>query len=124
MPTTPHITVETIQSGFCIYRAYDTVVECSPPTRLRRYDLILPDEASQVDDDVTKMVFVAVGELPVPLRGCGCGFLSIESCVGREAHDADLCKHAVYHIEDHLPHQGPSASIITTNVQNEAASEE
>jgi len=64
LPTTPHITVETIQSGFAIYRNYDKVVDYSPPTRLRRYDLIILDEASQIDDAITTMLFVGIGELP------------------------------------------------------------
>ncbi len=64
LPETPHIVVETIHSGMAIYRNYDTVVEYAPPTRLRRYDLILIDEASQIEDKVATMVFVTIGELP------------------------------------------------------------
>ena len=64
MPETSHITVETIHSGFAIYRNYDKVVEYSPPTRLRRYDLIILDEGSQVDDAITKMLILGIGELP------------------------------------------------------------
>ena len=39
-------------------------VNYSPPTRLRRYELIILDEASQVDDAVTQRVFLAIQELP------------------------------------------------------------
>ena len=42
----------------------DLVAQYSPPNRLRRYDLILIDEASQIEDHVTQKIFVAIKELP------------------------------------------------------------
>ena len=41
LPEDDRITVETIHSAFCIHRAQDAVVKYSPPTRLRRYELII-----------------------------------------------------------------------------------
>ena len=64
-PETDHIVVETIHSGFAIYRSADqSQVRYSPPTRLRRYDLILIDEASQIEDYVTEFLYLAIQELP------------------------------------------------------------
>ena len=64
VPDDERITVETIHSSFCIFRTHDETVKYSPPTRLRRYELIILDEASQVDDEVTRRVFLAITELP------------------------------------------------------------
>ena len=64
-PQCDGIVVETIHSGFAIYRGADrSACQYSPPTRLRRYDLILIDEASQIDDDIVRLVFMAIQELP------------------------------------------------------------
>jgi len=83
LPETPHIVVETIHSGMAIYRTYDTVVEYAPPTRLRRYDLILIDEASQIEDKVATMVFVAIGELPQkPFVGVAADFQQLNPITG------------------------------------------
>ena len=48
LPDVDNIVVETIHSGFAIQRQYDKLVDYAPPSRLRRYDLILVDEASQI----------------------------------------------------------------------------
>ena len=64
MPDSELITVETIHSAFCIHREQDAVVRYSPPTRLRRYELIILDEASQVDDGIAQRLFMAIQELP------------------------------------------------------------
>ena len=64
LPDSPLITVETIHSGFAIYRKYDKVVEYCPPTRLRRYGLIIIDEASQIDNSNTQMLVLGYGEVP------------------------------------------------------------
>jgi len=64
LPESEHIVVETIHSAFCIYREQDLVVQYSPPTRLRRYDLIILDEASQVEDGITEKLTLAILELP------------------------------------------------------------
>ena len=64
LPASDRIVVETIHSGFQIVRQADMVVQYSPPSRLRRYDLILLDEASQVEDHVAQKVIVGIRELP------------------------------------------------------------
>ena len=64
LPCTDRIIVETLHSGFQISRKADMVVEYLPPTRLRRYDLILIDEASQVEDHIAQKILVAIAELP------------------------------------------------------------
>ncbi len=61
LPETDRIVVETIHSGFAIGRR---AVQYAPPTRLRRYDLILLDEASQVEDPVTERLFQGLQQLP------------------------------------------------------------
>ena len=62
--TGSYVVVETLHAGFAITRKAEEVVMYSPPTRLRRYDLILIDEASQIDDDLFKKIFMALQELP------------------------------------------------------------
>ena len=65
LPSTELIQVETIHSGLKLYRDRDReLAQYSPPSRLRRFNLILIDEVSQVDDDVTRMLFMAFQELP------------------------------------------------------------
>jgi hypothetical protein len=65
LPEVDNIVVETLHSGFAIYRGADEkAVQYSPPTRLRRYDLILVDEGSQIEDHVGKKVYMAIKELP------------------------------------------------------------
>ena len=54
----------TIHSGFAIQRQYDKLVDYAPPSRLRRYDLILVDEASQIEDQVTRLLLMGIQELP------------------------------------------------------------
>ena len=64
VPVDDRIVIETIHSSFQIFRQADMVVQYCPPTRLRRSDFILLDEASQVEDHVAQKVFVALKELP------------------------------------------------------------
>ena len=64
LPASERIVVETIHSSFQITRQADMVVQYSPPSRLRRYDLVLLDEASQVEDHVAQKLVMAIGELP------------------------------------------------------------
>ena len=64
LPETDKVVVETIHSGFAIYRENDKDVEYAPPTRLRKYDLLLLDEGSQVEDGVARKMFMAILELP------------------------------------------------------------
>ena len=64
LPESDRIVVETIHSAFAVRRQHDQAVTYAPPTRLRKYDLILLDEASQVEDHVTQLLFMAIQELP------------------------------------------------------------
>ena len=64
LPDVDNIVVETIHSGFAIQRQYDKLVDYAPPSRLRRYDLILVDEASQIEDQVATLLLMGIQELP------------------------------------------------------------
>jgi len=63
LPVTDQIVVETLHSGFSIARKVDLNTD-SPPGRLRRYDSIFIDEASQITDDIWRALFVGIRELP------------------------------------------------------------
>ncbi len=57
--------VETLDSGFAIYRGADEkAVQFSPPTRLRRFVLISVDEGSKIEDHVGKKIYMAINGLP------------------------------------------------------------
>ena len=64
IPEHPNITIDTLHSGLAFKRDYDKVVEYCPPSTLRKYDLILLDEASQIDEASLEMLRMAIGELP------------------------------------------------------------
>ena len=64
LPDVDNIVVETIHSGFAIQWQYDKLVDYAPPSRLRRYDLILVDEASQIEDQVETLLLMGIQELP------------------------------------------------------------
>jgi len=66
IPTHPHIVIETIHSATVIVRVNDAVVMYAPPTRLRRYDLILIDEGSQIEDAIAIRLRLALSELQHP----------------------------------------------------------
>ena len=65
MPADLDVTVETIHSSFKIGRDRDQ--QYIPPGRLRKYDLIVFDEVSQIDGPVWRLLQMAFGELsPCP----------------------------------------------------------
>jgi len=65
LPATDNLTMETLHSAFRIVRDEDAAY--SPPGRLRRYDLIIIDEVSQIDGIVWSKLKTALGELaPCP----------------------------------------------------------
>ena len=64
VPDHPNIVVETIHSALVLKRHYDENVEYAPPSRLRRYDLIVIDEISQINDYVLDKLRMAFAELP------------------------------------------------------------
>ena len=55
--------VETLHAGFSIARKSDSQTD-APPGRLRRYDLIFIDEASQNCDDIYDCLAMGIQELP------------------------------------------------------------
>jgi len=91
LPASDRIVVETIHSGFQISRKADMVVQYMPPTRLRRYDLFLIDEASQIEDHVAQMLLVGLAELPQkPLVIIAADFRQLRP-VGGGSMMKDLC---------------------------------
>ena len=64
LPAHVNITIETIHSAMVIVRENDQVVMYAPPSRLRRYDVFLIDEGSQIDDPVAVRLRIALSELP------------------------------------------------------------
>ena len=64
LPVSESIVAETIHNGFAIYLEADRDAQYAPPPRLRRYDLFLLDEASQIDDAVARRLFMAILEVP------------------------------------------------------------
>ena len=64
IPEHPNITIETLHSGLSLKREYDKVVDYCPPGKLRKYDLIILDEASQIDSKTYEMLRMAIAELP------------------------------------------------------------
>ena len=64
VPDHPNIVIETIHSALIIKRQYDSAVQYAPPSRLRRYDLIMIDEVLQIDDELLEKLRMAISELP------------------------------------------------------------
>jgi len=64
LPPTASIVVETLHSALVIIRENDAIVRYAPPSRLRRYDIIMIDEGSQIGDAVAERLLVALAELP------------------------------------------------------------
>jgi len=63
LPPTDQIVVETLHAGFSIARKADSQTY-APPGRLRRYDLIFIDEASQISDAIYDCLTMGIQELP------------------------------------------------------------
>ena len=65
LPDTEKIMVDTVHASYCIGRKADVErVRYAPPSKLRRYDLIFLDEASQVEDHVASLIMQGTAELP------------------------------------------------------------
>ena len=64
LPADENVTIETIHSAMVIVRENDEVVMYAPPSRLRRYDVFLIDEGSQIEDQVAVRLRIALSELP------------------------------------------------------------
>ena len=63
LPPTDQIMVETLHGGFSIARKVD-MNTYAPHGRLRRYDLIFIDEASQIGDAIFECIWCGGRELP------------------------------------------------------------
>ena len=61
LPPSPNLTMETLHASFKVTRTADE--QYVPPGRLRRYDLIIFDEISQIDAHVWRILQTALAEL-------------------------------------------------------------
>ena len=77
-----------------------------PPSRLRRYDLFLIDEASQIDDHIAQLLLIGLGELPQkPFVAIAADFRQLRP-VGGGFYDAvDVQRLADCQSEDYSSHQ-------------------
>ena len=64
LPDHHSIVVETLHSALRIHREADKLVDYAPPSRLRYFDAIVIDEASQIDDAIFARVIMILQELP------------------------------------------------------------
>ena len=64
LPDTEFIRIETIHAGMAIHREQEALVNHAPPSSLSKYDAILLDECSQIDNSVARKVTYAIDELP------------------------------------------------------------
>ena len=64
LPDHDLIRIETIHAGIAIYREKEALVNHAPPSTLRKYDAILLDECSQIDNFTARKVVYAIDELP------------------------------------------------------------
>ena len=90
LPPTDQIVVDTLHSGFSIARKAD-LDTYAPPGRLRRYDLIFIDEASQITDVIWECLIVGIRELPQkPFIVVGADYQQLAPIGGGNI-DEDLC---------------------------------
>ena len=75
LPACDRIVAETIHSAWRVARNVD-INTYNPPSRLRNYDVIFIDEASQIDDTITTVLFRAIAELPQKPLVVVCGDFS------------------------------------------------
>ena len=64
LPEHEAICIDTIHAGLAIYREDESLVQHSPPSKLRQFDTILIDEGSQIDDDMARKLVYALDSLP------------------------------------------------------------
>ena len=84
LPPTDRIVVETLHSGFSIPRKVD-MDTYAPLGRLRRYDLIFIDEASQLGDPIFDCIWCGGRELPQkPFFVVGADFSQVAPIGGGE----------------------------------------
>ena len=84
LPPTDQIMVETLHGGVSIARKVD-MNTYAPPGRLRRYDLIFIDEASQIGDAIFECIWCGGRELPQkPFFVVGADFSQVAPIGGGE----------------------------------------
>ena len=89
LPPTDQIVVETLHAGFSIARKADSKTY-APPGRLRRYDLIFIDEASQISNAVYSCLMVGISELPQrPFVVVGADFQQVAAIGDRDMVEDD-----------------------------------
>ena len=59
-----YMLLETIHAGMAIYREEEALINHAPPSALNKYDAILLDECSQIDNSIGRKVTYAINELP------------------------------------------------------------
>ncbi|CAE7285846.1 Usp17le [Symbiodinium sp. KB8] len=112
LPSTDNLTMETIHSAFKVTREADQAY--IPPGRLRRYDVIILDEVSQIDEEVWEQLKIALRELaPGPLVIFVGDFQQLQPLRGMPRLQMDLDREAeagkVVHIK--LQHHNRARSI-------------
>ena len=67
-----------------IMRGNDKVVEYAPPSRLRKVDVFLIDESSQIEEDTARILAKAFGELPQKYAlGIAADYQQLQSVKGK-----------------------------------------
>ena len=111
LPATDQIIVETLHSGFSIARKVD-LNTYSPPGRLRRYDLIFIDEASQITDEIWDVLWIGIRELPQkPLVVVGADYQQVAP-IGGGSFGQDLCE-KIHTIELTVVHRTDDPTLLT-----------
>ena len=89
LPPSPNLTMETLHASFKVTRTADE--QYVPPGRLRRYDLIIFDEISQIDAHVWRILQTALAELyPNPFVVFVGDFQQLQPIVGVHQLQLDL----------------------------------
>ena len=110
LPPTDQIVVETLHSVFSIARKVD-LDTYAPPGRLRRYDLIFIDEASQITDDIWDCLFVGIRELPQkPLVVIGADYQQVAP-IGGGTQGQDQCEQ-IFTIELTVVHRTDDPTLL------------
>ena len=86
LPDCEFIRIETIHAGMAIYREKEALVNHAPPSTLNRYDAILLDECSQIDNATGKKVAYAIDELPQrPFVAIAADYKQLQSVVSKSS---------------------------------------
>ena len=92
LPESEYIRIETIHAGLAIYREKEALVNHAPPSTLRKYDGILLDECSQIDNATGRKLVYAIDELPQkPFVAIAADYKQLQP-VGNGGYMARICK--------------------------------